>query len=172
MSLREQGQIVCMGHTWNVRGNIRDVYCLVADPRSYTQWLRVVQQVDLVGPAPRVAVGHAMIMRVRSLLPYRLLWHVKLVRLEPGRVIDTECRVTLGSRVSLHGRVRFRFKQIGDRVIVTNDQQLQLQRRLPRWIAPLAQWIFRVNHAWAMSRARRHLQRRVRDSSVAGACVA
>lgn len=153
-----------MGHTWRVRGDVNRVFALVADPRTFPQWLRAVKHVETIDSqgrrarAARLAVGESCRMWVRSLLPYSLSWQITLAAIVPGRSIDTDCQVTLGGRFCLRGRVSYRFEQVGDDVVVTNEQELLPQWRIPRWLAPLAKFAFRLNHRWAMSRARRKLE--------------
>jgi hypothetical protein len=156
----KSGQAIRMGHTWRVRGDLMSIFRLVADARTFPAWMRVVKHVEPTGGSDEPVVGATGTMRVRSLLPYGLRWDIRLSHLRPGRVVHSDCRVTLGGRVSLHGRVSFHFERDGDdHVIVTNDQEMALDRGLPRWLAPLAAWAFRLNHWWALSRARRELER-------------
>ena len=160
MPRHESGQVIRMGHKWRVRGDLASVFRLISDPRTFPAWMRVVKHVEATGGSDEPVVGATGKMRVRSLLPYALRWSMRLTHLRPGRVVHSDCHVTLGERVSLSGRVSFHFERDGDEhVIVTNDQELTLNRPLPRWLAPLATWAFRLNHWWALSRARRELEK-------------
>ena len=105
-------------------------------------------------------------MRVKAQLPYVLDWDVTVARYEPSRLLETAVKVTLGGRFAMHGRIRFRLEEPPDgTVIVHNNQELTAERPVPAFLKPLAEWLFRYNHRWAMRQAEAPLQAIVAGAS-------
>jgi hypothetical protein len=150
-----------LGYRWTIEGPIETVFHFVSDARTFREWFGVFKQVESDDPVGPVRVGSHSRMKVRALLPYTLDWDVTVAKLEPPRLLQTACRVTLNGRFGMHGYVRYRLEQQGRLVTVINEQELVAERPLPRLLHPVAQAIFDLNHDWAMSRASEALQRAV-----------
>src|SRR5205823_14642474 len=114
-------------------------------------WSAVVSRVEQDAPVGPLRVGSHSRMQVKALLPSPLDEDVTVSRLEPPRLMQTDCRLTLNGRFGMHGYIRYRFEQNGRLVTVINEQELVAERPLPRILHPLAQAIFTLNHDWAMS---------------------
>src|SRR5262245_21348745 len=134
-----------LGYRWTIEGPIETVFRFVSDARTFGQWFHVFRRVesdDAVGP---IRVGSHSRMKVKALLPYTLDWDVTVAKLDPPRMMETDCRVTLNGRFGMHGYVRYRFEQNGRLVTVINEQELIAERPLPRIVHPIAQAIFNLN---------------------------
>jgi uncharacterized protein YndB with AHSA1/START domain len=148
-----------LGYRWVVDGPIETVFHYVSDPRTFTRWFPVFKKVvpeEATGP---IRVGSRSKMQVRALLPYTLDWDITVVRYEPPDLVEVDCRVVLGERFGMRGRIRYRFVQEGERTIVFNEQEMIADRPLPGWLHPIAQALFSFNHDWAMARGLPGLRR-------------
>ena len=153
------------GYRWTIDGPIETVFHFVSDARTFHEWFPVFKQVVSDDPVGPLRVGSHSRMKVKALLPYTLDWDVTISKLDPPRLLQTDCRLTLNGRFGMHGYVRYRLQQDGRLVTVINEQELIAERPLPRILHPIAQALFTLNHDWAMSRARAPLQRAVRRAS-------
>jgi hypothetical protein len=153
-----------LGYHWEIEGPIETVFHLVSDARTFPGWFPVFKRVEPDDPIGPLRVGSHALLQVRALLPYRLDWDVTVVRLETPRLIETDCRLTLGGRFPMRGYVRYTLEQRGPLVSVTNEQEFAAERPLPAFLRPIAQAAFTLNHDWAMGQARAPLQRAVRRS--------
>ena len=154
-----------LGYRWTIEGPIETVFHFVSDARTFHEWFPVFKQVVPDDPVGPLRVGSHSRMKVKALLPYTLDWEVTVSKLEPPRMMQTDCRLTLNGRFGMHGYVRYRFEQDGWLVTVINEQELIAERPLPRIFHPIAQTLFALNHDWAMSRSRDPLQRAVRRAT-------
>jgi hypothetical protein len=77
-------------------------------------------------------------MRVRSQLPYELVWDVTVVQLDRPTVIETDTIVRLSGRFPLRGPVRYTLTEGPDGIEVINKNVLYAERHLPRPLHALA----------------------------------
>jgi hypothetical protein len=139
-----------MSHQWVVRGPVETVFRYVGDARTFCSWFTVFKEVHPDEPTGEIHVGSHSTMRVKAQLPYMLDWDV---------LQETAVKVSLGGRFSMRGRIIFRLEPQPDgTVIVHNNQELTADRPLPNFLKPLAEWMFRFNHRWAMNQAQAPLQ--------------
>jgi hypothetical protein len=153
------------GYRWRVEGPIETVFHFVSDARTFHEWFPVFKRVEPEDWTSPLRVGMRVRCRVKALLPYTLDWQITVARLEPPRLLETDCRLTLNGRFAMHGYVRYRLEQDGGLVTVINEQELTPERPLPRVLHPLAQVLFSLNHDWAMGQAQAPLQRAVRRAA-------
>jgi uncharacterized protein YndB with AHSA1/START domain len=155
-----------MRHRWLIKGPIDDVFDLLSHPVDFPTWwapcFRSAKSEDRA-----VTVGAKTHLRVRSRLPYELVWDVTLVEVEPPNLLVTETVVRLSGHFPLRGHVRFALDQVANGVEVLNEQAFVAERHLPRPLRALAQRAFTWNHAWAMKIGGRGLQKAV-DSRALG----
>jgi uncharacterized protein YndB with AHSA1/START domain len=154
-----------LGYRWTIEGSPETVFRFVSDARTFHEWFGVFKRVEPDDPTGPLRVGAHTRCHVRALLPYTLDWDITVSKLDPPRLLETDCRLTLNGRFAMRGYVRYRFEPRGHLVDVINEQELAAERPLPRFLHPLAQAIFSLNHDWAMSRARGPLQRAVRRAT-------
>jgi hypothetical protein len=148
-----------MRHQWRIRGPLETVFRYVGDARTFREWFTVFKEVHPDDPSGPIHVGSHTTMRVKAQLPYTLDWDVTVARHEPPRLQETAVKVSLGGRFAMRGRIIFRLEPHADgTVTVFNEQELRADRPLPGFLKPLAEWMFRYNHRWAMRQAERPLQ--------------
>jgi hypothetical protein len=147
-----------LGYRWDIEGPIETVFHYVSDARTFPEWFGVFKEVRPDDPSGPLRVGSHVVCLVRALLPYALLWDITVSHLEPNRLLQTDCRLTLNGRFGMRGYVRYRFEERGRIVTVINEQELVADRPLPGFLHPIAQAIFNFNHDWAMGKARAPLQ--------------
>jgi uncharacterized protein YndB with AHSA1/START domain len=149
-----------LGHRWLIKGPIDDVFDLLTDPREYpTWWAPCFKSAE--SDDTEVAVGSRSHLRVRSRLPYELVWDVTLVEVDRPNVIVVDTIVRLSGRFPLHGPIRYTLTDGPDGVEVVNDQVIVSERRLPGPLRALTQRAFAYNHDWAFKIGGRGLQRAV-----------
>lgn len=147
---------------WTIDGPIETVFCYISDARTFHDWFHVFKEVRLGEDGGEgVQIGSHTRCIVKSFLPYVLDWDFTVVALEPPRLVQTDCRVTLSGRCPLTGYVRYRLHEENGAVVVINEQELWSERRLPPVLHWLAQAAFSFNHDFAMARAQRPLQQMV-----------
>jgi uncharacterized protein YndB with AHSA1/START domain len=168
---RTAPDIYPLHHRWLIEGPIEVVFDVLSHGTGFPDWWRPVF-LEAHTDDPEPVAGARVRYRVRARLPYGLDWDVTLRRLEKPHLIENETVVLLGGRFRLSGPVRFRLTQVGDRVEVTNEQEMRSDRRLPRPLRALAQRAFAYNHAWAMAKGGIGLQRAVREAVARGEPVA
>ena len=159
------GDVYRLGYRWLIKGPIDVVFDLLTDSRGYPTWwspcFKSAETDDT-----EVAIGARSHLRVRSRLPYELVWDITLVELEPPNVIVVDTIVRLSGRFPLRGPIRYTLTDGPDGVEVVNDQVIVSERRLPQPLRALLQRAFAYNHAWAFRIGGRGLQRAV-DAVVA-----
>jgi uncharacterized protein YndB with AHSA1/START domain len=153
------GDVYHLGYRWNIDGPIDTVFHFVSHGRTYPEWFPVFR--DARSEDDEVRVGARVRYHVKALLPYHLYWDVRLTRLEPPHLVETDTTVTLGSWLRLGGWVRFRLEERDGRVAVFNEQEIRAERSLPAPLRALAARAFAFNHDRAMAGGGRGLQRAV-----------
>jgi uncharacterized protein YndB with AHSA1/START domain len=154
------GDVYRLGYRWLIKGPIDVVFDLLTDSRGYPTWWSPCFK-SAESDDTEVAVGARSHLRVRSRLPYELVWDVTIVELEPPNVIVVDTNVRLSGRFPLRGPIRYTLTDGPEGVEVVNDQVIVSERRLPRPLRALLQRAFAYNHAWAFKIGGRGLQRAV-----------
>jgi mannose-6-phosphate isomerase-like protein (cupin superfamily)/uncharacterized protein YndB with AHSA1/START domain len=130
---------------WDVAAAAPDVYEALADSRTYPDWWRPVYlEVTADGPP---AVGTVSRQHFKGRLPYHLRTRSRIVRLEPGRVIEAEVDG------DLRGHGVWTLTSVGDKTHVRFDWTVHADRRLLRALTPFLRPVLRANHNWAIARA-------------------
>jgi uncharacterized protein YndB with AHSA1/START domain len=159
------GDVYRLGYRWLIKGPIDDVFDLLSHGKDYPTWwapcFRSAETDDT-----EVGVGTRSHYRVRSQLPYELVWDVVVSEFDRPHVIEVDTIVRLSNRFPLRGPIRYTLTEGPDGIEVINDQVLVAERRLPRPLRALVQRAFAYNHAWAFKIGGRGLQKAV-DQAVA-----
>jgi uncharacterized protein YndB with AHSA1/START domain len=153
------GDVYRLGHRWLIKGPIDVVFDLLTHSKGYPTWWTPCFKSAETGD--EVAVGARSHLRVRSRLPYELVWDITLTELEPPNLIVVDTIVRLSRRFPLRGPIRYRLTDGPDGVEVVNDQVMVSERHLPRPLRALLQRAFAYNHDWAFRIGGRGLQRAV-----------
>ena len=153
------GDVYRLGHRWLIKGPIDVVFDLLSDSRTYpTWWIPCFKSAE---SDDEVAVGARSHLRVRSKLPYELVWDITLTEFDPPNLIVVDTIVRLSGRFPLRGPIRYTLTDGPDGVEVVNDQVIVSERKLPRPMRALLQRAFAYNHTWAFRIGGRGLQRAV-----------
>ncbi|HEY7067638.1 MAG TPA: SRPBCC family protein [Chloroflexota bacterium] len=154
-----RGDVYRLGYRWLIDGPIETVYHFVSHGRTYPEWFPVF--LDAQGDDGEVRVGASIRYHVKALLPYHLHWDVRVTRLEPPHLVETNTTVSLSGRFRLSGWVRFTLRAVAGRVEVLNEQEMVSEQALPGPLRALATRAFAFNHDQAMAGGGRGLQRAV-----------
>jgi uncharacterized protein YndB with AHSA1/START domain len=156
-ALAATGDVYRLGYRWLIQGPIDVVFDLLSHAKDYPAWwqpcFKAAQADDVV------AVGARAHLRVRSRLPYELIWDITLVELDRPNVLVVETNLRLSGRFPMHGPIRYTLTEGPDGVEVVNDQIIVAERRLPRPLRAVLQRAFAYNPAWAFEIGGRGLQR-------------
>jgi uncharacterized protein YndB with AHSA1/START domain len=168
------GDVYRLGHRWLIKGPIDVVFDLLTHSMDYpTWWAPCFKSAE--SDNDEVVVGAKVHLRVRSRLPYELVWDVTLVELDRPNLIVVDTIVRLSGRFPLRGPIRYTLTDTPDGVEVINDQVIVSERRLPLPLRVLTQRAFAYNHDWAFRIGGRGLQKAVDEvvaSRATGAPVA
>jgi uncharacterized protein YndB with AHSA1/START domain len=165
------GDVYRLGYRWLIRGPIDVVFDLLTNSKDYpTWWAPCFKSAE--SDDTEVAIGSRSHLRVRSRLPYELVWDVTVIELDPPNVIAVDTIVRLSGRFPLRGPIRYTLTEGPNGVEVVNDQVIVSKRRLPRPLRALLQRAFAYNHAWAFRIGGRGLQKAVDQVAAARAAGA
>jgi uncharacterized protein YndB with AHSA1/START domain len=159
-AVASSGDVYRLGYRWLINGPIDVVFDLLTHSKDYPTWWSPCFK-SAESDDTEVAVGARTHLRVRSRLPYELVWDVTLVELDPPNLIVVDTKVRLSGRFPLRGPIRYTLTDGPDGVEVVNDQVIVSERRLPRPLRALLQRAFAYNHAWAFRIGGRGLQEAV-----------
>lgn len=165
-----RGDVYRLGYRWLIDGPIETVYYFVSHGRTYPEWFPVF--LDAQSDDDEVQVGARVRYHVKALLPYHLYWDVRVTRLEPPYLVETDTTVSLSDRFRLGGWVRFTLRACAGRVEVLNEQEMVSEQSLPGPLHALAARAFAFNHDQAMAGGGRGLQRAVSAAVAAGQAAA
>jgi uncharacterized protein YndB with AHSA1/START domain len=145
--------------TWAINAPIAAVWAELNRPDAWPSWWHGVIAVEVLEPGDRAGLGAYRRMTWRSLLPYRLVFNMRTVRLEPPSVIEGRadgelCGVGLWSLTPTATGTRARF-----------DWTVEATKPWMRWFAPLARPLFEWNHAVSMRWGLEGLRRRLKLTS-------
>jgi hypothetical protein len=134
---------------WQLRASTDVVFDVLVDLAAYPQWWPQVRSVEGIDDDSAHVV-------CRSALPYSL----RFVTLR-GR--EDRAAGVLEARLvgDLDGFSRWTLQPHPDGTEVVYEQRVTTQRRLLRWLAPVARPMLLLNHAWMMRGGRRGLELRL-----------
>ena len=130
---------------WDVSASPQAVYDVLVDGRTYPRWWRPVY-IDVQSDGSR-SVGSVAEQHFKGRLPYHLHTTSRIVRLEPGRLIEAEVDGDLrGTGIwtltptERGARIRF-------------DWTVHADRPLLKGLTPILRPALRANHRWSIARA-------------------
>jgi uncharacterized protein YndB with AHSA1/START domain len=154
------GDAYHFGYRWLINGPIDVVFDLLSHAKDYPTWWSPCFK-SAESDDAEVAVGARSHLRVRSRLPYELVWDITLTELDRPNLIEVDTIVRLSGRFPARGPIRYTLTAGPDGVEVVNDQVIVSERSLPRPMRALLQRAFAYNHAWAFRIGGRGLQQAV-----------
>ncbi|MEZ4554378.1 MAG: SRPBCC family protein [Dehalococcoidia bacterium] len=136
---------------WYVEAPPDDVWALVADPRTYTDWWpefkTVSRQNDIEGVGARVAAD------VKSFLPYHLRFRLESVRYDRPHVAEVR------SAGDLEGMMRWLLVPYANGTYLVFEETVRTPARLMTLLAPVGRPFFKWNHARMMRHGHDGLRR-------------
>ena len=144
---------------WDVAGPREAVFEALADGSTYpTWWQPVYLSVETNGPP---AVGRVAKQHFRGFLPYTLKTTSTVTAIDPPNRFEVD---VVGD---LRGHGVWTLTEQDGRTHVRFDWEVFADRALLRYLTPILRPLFRLNHNWAIARAREGLEPYVRSRSSA-----
>lgn len=125
---------------WRVEAPIDSVWHEICHATAWPAWWRGVERAVVVREGGESGVGAVYRYTWKSRLPYRLTFDMRVVRVEPPRVLEG---IASGEVV---GRGRWRLSPEGDATLVRYDWQVRTAKRWMTLLAPIARPVFKWNH--------------------------
>ncbi|MDT5294453.1 MAG: hypothetical protein QOJ76_1333 [Acidobacteriota bacterium] len=130
---------------WRFRSPLAPVWNLIYRSEEWPAWWRGVERVERIEPGDSTGIGTLQRYTWKSKLPYRLVFEMRLTRVEPLSVIEGEA---VGE---LTGRGVWRLKQEGEVTCVRYDWNVLTTKRWMNLLAPVARPVFQWNHDMVMN---------------------
>jgi hypothetical protein len=130
---------------WRFRAPLAPVWEMIYRSEEWPSWWRGVERVERIEPGDAVGIGTLQRYTWKSRLPYRLVFAMRLTRVEPLSVIEGEA---VGE---LTGKGVWRLKQEGDVTVVRYDWNVLTTKRWMNLLAPVARPVFQWNHDVVMN---------------------
>jgi len=129
---------------WELRAPIEDVWALISQSMSYSEWFPYVAEATSLTPGDKSGVGSVVHTRWTSALPYSLDFVMRTTRVEQPRLIE------LVASGDLDGTGRWELSERGDVTTVRYEWNVSTTKRWMDLVAPLAAPAFGWNHAVVM----------------------
>jgi uncharacterized protein YndB with AHSA1/START domain len=140
---------------WRVKAPLEMVWNEIYYSEKWPEWWRGVEEVTELKKGDDLGVGSIRRYTWKSTLPYRLVFDVETVRVEPMTVIEGI------ARGELSGRGVWNIKVEGEYVTARYDWSVDTTKAWMNLIAPLARPLFKWNHDIVMSWGAEGLARRL-----------
>jgi hypothetical protein len=140
---------------WRFRSPLAPVWDLIYRSEEWPAWWRGVERVEKIEPGDAEGVGALQRYTWKSKLPYRLVFHMRLTRVEPLSFIEGEA---VGE---LSGKGRWQLSEDGDVTSVRYDWNVETTKAWMNLLAPVARPVFKWNHDVVMNWGAEGLARRL-----------
>jgi hypothetical protein len=125
---------------WTLEAPIEPVWQAIYHSEDWPRWWRGVESVTVLQPGDRQGLGAVRRFCWKSKLPYRLRFDMRVVRIEPPRLLEGH------ATGELEGEGVWRLEQSGSVTTVRYDWNVRTARWWMNLIAPLARPLFEWNH--------------------------
>ena len=137
---------------WQVKAPIEKVWDAVYHSDRWPSWWKGVEKVEKIRPASGPhETGSVRRFTWKSRLPYRLIFEMKVTRVEPMTLIESEAEGELA------GTGRWTLAPAGPVVAVRYDWNVRTTKPWMNLLAPAARPLFRWNHDVVMEWGRQGL---------------
>jgi hypothetical protein len=140
---------------WTLAAPIDAVWNEISRPQDWPQWWRGVLSVVLLEPGDAEDLRAYRRIVMRSVLPYRLTFNVRTVRIERPHLIEGR------SDGELCGTGCWHLAATAEGTAVRYDWSVETTKAWMRTLAPVARPIFGWNHNAIMRWGREGLERRL-----------
>jgi hypothetical protein len=142
---------------WQVRATAREVYDIIADAESLSQWWpSVYLDVWQAHPGDAQNIGKRVYLYTKGWLPYTLQWHFVVAEIIPAETI------TIRAFGDFEGRGIWIFMEEGDTCKIIFDWKLIATKPLLKMFSWMLKPVFSMNHRWAMNRGQESLMLEIR----------
>jgi hypothetical protein len=140
---------------WQLSAPLNTVWNAIHDSAAWPQWWACVERVEALAPGAQDGLGALQRFTWKGRLPYRVVFDVRVTRIEPW--------VALEGAVSgdLQGIGRWHFASGAGVTTVQYEWRVRVARGWMSVVAPLAWPLFRWNHDFVMREGGHALARRV-----------
>ncbi len=140
---------------WRVSAPIETVWDEISHSQAWPSWWKGVERAVVVRQGDDSGVGSIHRYTWKSRLPYRLTFDMRILRVEPPRLLEG---VASGE---LAGRGLWRLWTEGNQTLVRYDWQVRTTKQWMKLLAPIARPLFKWNHDVVMSWGARGLAKRL-----------
>jgi uncharacterized protein YndB with AHSA1/START domain len=140
---------------WRVKAPLERVWNEIYYSEKWPEWWRGVEEVTELKKGDDLGVGSIRRYAWKSTLPYRLVFDVETVRVEPMTLIEGV------ARGELSGRGVWNIEDRGEYVTARYGWNVDTTKAWMNLIAPLARPLFKWNHDIVMSWGAEGLARRL-----------
>lgn len=142
---------------WRVTGTPAEVYAILEDSRSLTQWWPAVYlEVQELEPGDEAGLGRKVSLLTKGFLPYTLRWEFVTTEKRPYESI------ALVAKGDFIGRGIWTIIPEGTECLVEFDWKISAEKPLLRWLTPIFRRLFSLNHQWAMNTGHESLKLELR----------
>lgn len=129
-----------MTTVWRIRAPMQDVWNAIHDATRWPLWWKNVEAVREIEAGAADGLGAVHRYTWKGALPYRLMFDVRVTRIEPLVVLEGE------ASGELEGVGRWHFSVQGTDTLVRHDWHVHTTKTWMNAVAPLARAAFRWNH--------------------------
>lgn len=145
---------------WDVAAPVEAVWEAIHRSEEWPQWWRGLEAVQELEPGDHGGVGNVRRYLWRGVLPYRIAFTIRVVRVERPYHLEGV------ARGDVCGTGRWRLAPYGDGTRVVYRWRVGLRRAWMRGLYPVAAPLFAWSHGVVMDRGARGLARRLGRSVV------
>lgn len=143
---------------WRLRAPVDEVWDAISHSERWPSWWRGLERVEELKPAVEASgVGSLRRYTWKSRLPYRLTFDLRVTRVEPLVLMESE------AHGELEGRGLWRFSREGGVTVARYDWNVRTRIGWMNGLAPVAKPLFRWNHNVVMRWGGEGLARRLGD---------
>jgi hypothetical protein len=141
--------------TWRIEASLVSVWDAIYRADAWPQWWKSVERTIELEPGDARGVGALHRYTWKGVLPYRLTFDMRVMRIEPLRLLEGR------ASGAVEGDGRWLFDGDDASAIVRYDWHVHTHRRWMNWLEPLARPLFEWNHDIVMRDGARGLVRRL-----------
>lgn len=138
---------------WLIKAPVERVWDELYHVERWINWWEGLLAFEALSSGDSNRVGFTCRLTWKGVLPYRLVVHMRTVRLEPPVLIES------AASGELEGRGIWRIKPQGEATIAEYDWRVKTTKAWMNWVVPLARPVFSWNHHVVMRGGEEGLKR-------------
>ena len=140
---------------WRIDAPVGAVWAAIHDLARWPEWWRSVEGVTDIEAGSSEGVGALLRYTWKGWLPYRLVFDIRVTRVEPLVTLEGE------ASGDVEGTGSWRFSTDRDITVIRYEWRVRTTRAWMNALAPLAKPVFQWNHDAVMREGGRGLARRL-----------